>query len=67
MTPWDRRVYAVIAGFFGGMVGFLGWFLYGLGHSMELFGAVEALQGGKGALQYTTSPRLHQLLGVVPV
>ena len=35
--------------------------------TLAAFGAAEALSGGKVALQYTTtSPRLHQLLGVSP-
>ena len=35
--------------------------------TLAAFGAAEALKGDKVALQYTTtSPRLHQLLGVVP-
>lgn len=36
--------------------------------TLAAFGAAEALKGDKVALQYTTtSPRLHQLLGVAPV
>ncbi|QTD44814.1 hypothetical protein [Ottowia testudinis] len=38
MTLWDRLVYAVIAGVFGALLGWLGWFLYGLGHSMNYSG-----------------------------
>ena len=35
--------------------------------TLAAFGAAEALKGDKVALQYTTtSPRLHQLLGVAP-
>ena len=35
--------------------------------TLAAFGAAEALKGAKVALQYTTtSPRLHQLLGVAP-
>lgn len=35
--------------------------------TLAAFGAAEALKGDKVALQYTTtSPRLHQLLGVTP-
>ena len=35
--------------------------------ALAAFGAAEALKGDKVALQYTTtSPRLHQLLGVAP-
>ncbi|MFN7153378.1 MAG: NAD(P)/FAD-dependent oxidoreductase [Acidovorax sp.] len=35
--------------------------------TLAAFGAAEALKGNKVALQYTTtSPRLHQLLGVAP-
>ena len=35
--------------------------------TLAAFGAAEAIKGDKVALQYTTtSPRLHQLLGVAP-
>ncbi len=38
MTLTDRVLYTCLSGFFGALIGVVGWWLYGVGHSLNYSG-----------------------------
>lgn len=74
MSLIDRLVYAAIAGFFGLLLGVLGWFLYGLGYSRPWSGPgldpllrhwLVGAGGAMAALGFVLGPRAADALGDV--